>query len=134
MTVLSSIPWPTTLPPPFFDSAAITVGTPIISRRRSQSGRVEQRYFGGTGPDMLSLKWRFDISQLEIFRRFFVSDLDLGTKWFSASWVAAIGYPVDYVGKFIGYPAEASRRWENGAFGYSEISCNVAVANSLLQA
>jgi hypothetical protein len=83
---------------------------------------------------MLSLKWRFDISQLEIFRSFFVSDLDLGTKWFSASWVAAIGYPADYVGKFIGYPAEASRRWENGAFGYSEISCNVAVANSLLQA
>lgn len=99
--------WPTSLPAPQ-KKISITLGDTRIERRL-QSGRTEFRRFGDGKPDQAKVLFRLLWAQWETFKEFYRHDLNLGLNWFSASWLATLGYS-EHKAKILGYPREVVKQ------------------------
>ncbi len=99
--------WPAGLPAPQ-KKISITPGDTRVERKL-QSGRTEFRRFGDGKPDQAKVLFRLLWAQWETFKTFYEYDLNLGLNWFSASWLATLGYDV-HKAKILGYPREVARQ------------------------
>lgn len=97
--------WPSTLPAPQ-KSISITPGD-TRKDRRLQSGRTEFRRFGDGKPDEARVPFRLTWAEWDIFKEFYAHDLNLGINWFSADWLADLGYDA-HKAKILGYPREVA--------------------------
>ena len=111
--------WPAGLPAPQ-KKISITPGDTRVERKL-QSGRTEFRRFGDGKPDQAKVLFRLLWAQWETFKTFYEYDLNLGLNWFSASWLAELGYDV-HKAKFLGYPREVARQGY-----YVDIVCTLIV-------
>ena len=95
--------WPITLPAP---QKSISI-TPSDTRkeRKLQSGRLEYRRLGDGKPDQAKMLFRLTWAEWDIFKEFYAYDLNLGINWFSADWLADLGYDI-HKAKILGYPRE----------------------------
>lgn len=99
--------WPSTLPAPQ-KKLSITPGD-TRTGRRLQSGRTEFRRFGNGKPDQLKVLFRLLWAEWDIFKEFHTQDLNLSLNWFSADWLATLGYSA-HKAKILGYPREVARQ------------------------
>ena len=111
--------WPAGLPAPQ-KKISITPGDTRVERKL-QSGRTEFRRFGDGKPDQAKVLFRLLWAQWETFKTFYEYDLNLGLNWFSASWLAGLGYDA-HKAKFLGYPREVARQGY-----YVDIVCTLMV-------
>jgi hypothetical protein len=111
--------WPAGLPAPQ-KKISITPGDTRVERKL-QSGRTEFRRFGAGKPDQAKILIRLLWSQWDTFKHFYERDLNLGTNWFSASWLTILGYNEHKV-KFLGYPREVARQGY-----YIDITCTLLI-------
>ena len=115
--------WPAGLPAPQ-KKISITPGDTRVERKL-QSGRTEFRRFGDGKPDQLKVLFRLLWAQWETFKTFYEYDLNLGLNWFSASWLAGLGYDA-HKAKFLGYPREVVRQGY-----YVDIVCTLMVQKTI---
>lgn len=106
--------WPDTLPAPQGNYSSTEGCNGIM--RRGQSGRLEIRRYGSAAPSTGSYRWSFTESQKEIFDRFYRVDLNLGINWFSAPWIALLGYPA-HKARIVGYVPYTGQT--SGRFDYA---------------
>ena len=92
--------WPTGLPGPQA-GYTITEGSNALGRK-TQSGRPETRRFGSGAAAQGAFPFKFTAAQKVVFDAFFRVDLSLGINWFSAPWLADLGYP-NHKAKIAGY-------------------------------
>lgn len=112
--------WPTTLPNPSNSDMTMDFGSNTMLRR-CQSGRIDVVRFGYGNPDKWAMKIRLFGNQFDEFRSFFNGDLNMGTNWFSATWIAeGLGYP-DHKGRIIGYPQEVGYGKNGSGTSYRDI-------------
>lgn len=115
-----TVTWPETLPGPLASSLRVSAGT-NAARRRTQSGRVEVRRFGAGAPDMVDATFRLLHADVAAFRHFHERTCNLGLNWFTAPWLAALGY-LEHCARIVGHP----RRTGKGTL-YSDYACRLAV-------
>lgn len=92
--------WPSTVPAPEND-LTIKPGS-NLKERKLMSGRREVRRFGSGAPDNMSVKWILSAAELAYFDTFYMSTLNLGTNWFTASWLPTCGYST-HAARFFGH-------------------------------
>lgn len=114
--------WPTALHGPEND-VSIKPGS-TISERRLMSGRREVRRFGDGAPDVITCKFRFTEAEYVTFKDFWEDDLSIGTNWFTATWLATMGYS-DHKARFLGYPKASPSKGE-----YLDLSATLIVQAS----
>lgn len=66
------------------------------------SGRREVRRFGSGAPDTMSVKWVLTAAELAYLDTFYTTNLNLGTNWFTASWLTTCGY-ASHAARFLGH-------------------------------
>ena len=115
--------WPAGLPAPQ-KKISITPGDTRIERRL-QSGRTEFRRFGDGKPDQVKVLIRLMWAQWDTLKEFYERDLNLGLNWFSASWLAGLGYS-EHKAKILGYPREVARQGY-----YVDIVCTLMVQKTV---
>ena len=111
--------WPAGLPAPQ-KKISITPGD-TRTERKLQSGRTEFRRFGNGKPDQAKVLFRLLWAQWTTFKTFYEYDLNLGLNWFSASWLATLGYDA-HKAKILGYPREVARQGY-----YMDIVCTLMI-------
>lgn len=115
-----TVAWPETLPGPLASSLRVSAGT-NAARRRTQSGRVEVRRFGAGAPDLVDATFHLLHADVAAFRHFHERTCNLGLNWFTAPWLAHLGY-LEHCARIVGHP----RRTGKGTL-YSDYACRLAV-------
>jgi hypothetical protein len=85
-----------------------------MTRQKWQSGRSEVRRFGAGAPDRVPVQFRLLNEDAATFEHFFDRQANLGVNWFSAPWLATLGYP-SHAAKIVGHPKRkgVSGRWSD---------------------
>lgn len=93
--------WHNDLPDPS-RSISVTAGS-NLSKKKWQSGRTENRRFGAGAPDRVKMQIRLKTEQVRTFESWYNRDLNLGINWFTADWLAGLGYTT-HSARIVEYP------------------------------
>lgn len=93
--------WPENLPGPL-RAISIRPGDNTL-RQQWQSGRADVRRFGAGAPDQVSVQFRLFNEDCAAFEYWFNRDANLGVNWFTAPWLAGMGYD-SHKARILGYP------------------------------
>ncbi|WP_320055752.1 hypothetical protein [Desulfuromonas thiophila] len=98
--------WPSNLPGPQ-RTISVRPGS-NLTRQTWQSGRAEVRRFGAGTPDQVTVQFRLFNEDCAAFQYFCDRTANHGVNWFSAPWLAAMGYP-SHRARILGYPKRKGR-------------------------
>jgi hypothetical protein len=111
--------WPAGLPAPLAESITVTAGHTLVAARM-QSGRRRVRRCGDGAADVLEATLRLTAAEYAAWQSFYHDTLDHGTLWWTADWLALLGYD-QHAGRLAAFPA--ARRH----YGYTDVAVHILV-------